>query len=40
MAFMKDIGEIDDDINFDVKSPRSVTVKRKQIVESNSNFIR
>jgi len=26
---MKDIGEIDDDLNFDVKSPRSVTVKRK-----------
>lgn len=40
MAFMKDIGEIDDDINFDVKSPRSVNVKRKQIVESNNNYIR
>ena len=33
IGFLKDMGEFDDDMNFELKSPKSATVKRKPIVE-------
>ena len=36
MGFLKDMGEIDDELNFELKSPKSATVKRKIIVDSKS----
>jgi len=33
MVFLNDIGDIDDELNFELKSPKSATVKRKPLVE-------